>query len=357
MTITDFPQRDASGSTEKPQDRRPIGPGRTGLLSFTGRSSGLMMILIATAALFAVSAALAPQSVAPGALASMLPFAAILAVVAIGQTLVIQQGGIDLSVPGAFSLSVVLVTKLPNGDNSMVLLAILLALLTTAVAGLISGFVVAYLRVAPIVATLGMNAVLVGATWAVSGGASRRTPSGLYGFVSSSFFGVPVTVLFAVGLTVLMAFIIQRTAFGRRFEITGANPLVAAAAGIRPQPYQLSAYIGASVMYSLAGILLAGVVNTPGINQGDAYLLPSVAVVVLGGTSLMGGKGSVIASAVAALFFTQVDRLVLTMGLGYGIQVLIQALALAVGVALHGNVLKERLRGPFKPRAASPASD
>jgi ribose transport system permease protein len=349
VTITDQPQRDAAGGGSKSQDRRPIRAGGAGWLSFTGRSAGLVAILVATIVLFAVSAVLAPQSVAPGALAGMLPFAAILAVVAIGQTLVIQQGGIDLSVPGAFSLSVVLVTKLPNGDNSMVLFAILLALVITAAAGLISGFVVAYLRVAPIVATLGMNALLVGATWAVSGGAARRTPDGLYGFISSSVFGVPVTVLFALGLTALMAFVIQRTVFGRRFETTGANPQVAAAAGIRPQPYQMSAYVVASVMYCLAGILLAGVVNTPGIDQGDAYLLPSVAVVVLGGTSLMGGKGSVVASTVAALFFTQVDRLVLTMGLGYGIQVLIQALALAVGVAFHGKALKEKLLRVVKP--------
>lgn len=356
MTITDQPQRGPADGGTNPQGRQTISAGGTGRFSFAGRSAGLVAILVATIVLFAVSAVLAPQSVAPGALAGMLPFAAILAVVAIGQTFVVQQGGIDLSVPGAFSLSVVLVTKLPDGDSGMVVIAIVLALAITAAAGLISGFVVAYLKVAPIVATLGMNALLIGVTWVVSGGAARRSPEGLYRFISSSVFGIPVTVLFAMVLTALMAFVIQRTAFGRRFETVGANPLVAAAAGIRPQPYQMSAYVVASVMYCLAGILLAGVVNTPGINQGDSYLLPSVAVVVLGGTSLMGGKGNVVASAVAALFFTQVDRLVLTMGLGYGIQVLIQALALAVGVAFHGNVLKEKLRRPTKTQAASSAS-
>lgn len=324
-------------------------------LKVDSRSRGIAAITLATVALFIISALIAPQSVGSGAIAAMLPFAAILAVVAIGQTLVVQQGGIDLSVPGAFSLAVVIVTKLgSDGTTGSVWFAVVVALAACAAAGAVSGFVVAHLKVAPIVATLGMNALLIGATWAVSKGAARRTPTGLSDVIGSSVLGIPVTVLVAVVLTLVVGLIIRRTASGRRFEAVGASPRVAEAAGIRPQGYLLGAYSSAALLYGVAGVLLAGIVNTPGITEGNAYLLPSVAAVVLGGTSLLGGKGSVVASLIAALFFTQVDRLASSMGLAYGVQIIIQALALGLGVGFHSGAWRDKLR--LRRRRVAPAS-
>lgn len=316
-------------------ERSTAGGLRTAL---SGRARGAVAIGIATVVLFLISAVLAPQSVSGGAISAMLPFAAILAVVAIGQTLVVQQGGIDLSVPGVFSLSVVVVTKLASsGTPGAIFLAVAAALLIAAVAGAVSGFVVARLNVAPIVATLGMNALLIGATWAVSEGAARRTPTGLSDVIGSTLLGVPVTVVVAVVLTVVVGVVVRLTPTGRIFEAVGANPRVAVAAGIAPLRYTLGAYSVAAVLYAVAGVLLTGIVNTPGISEGNTYLLPSVAAVVLGGTSLLGGKGSVLASLIAAVFFTQVDRLASTLGLAYGWQILIQALALGLGVAFHSG--------------------
>lgn len=344
-------------------DQSRTGPhqagGRLGS-ALSGRARGAVAIGVATIVLFAVSAIVAPQSVSGGALSAMLPFAAILAVVAIGQTLVIQQGGIDLSVPGVFSLSVVVVTKVASsGTAGAIALALGAAVLIAAGAGALSGIVVARFGVAPIVATLGVNALLIGATWAVSGGASRRTPAGLSDVIGSSFAGVPVTVLVAVVLTVVVGVAVRLTPSGRTFEAVGASPGVATAAGIRPVGYILSAYSGAAVLYAIAGILLTGIVNTPGITEGNTYLLPSVAAVVLGGTSLLGGKGSVLASLIAALFFTQVDRLASTLGLSYGWQVVIQALALGLGVAFHSGLNPgafRRRRTETAPRELVPSA-
>lgn len=212
--------------------------------SFRERMSGsgaIYAIGVATVALFVVSAFIAPQSISSGAVSSMLPFAAILAIVAMGQTLVIQQGGIDLSVPGMVSLAVVLVTRLPEGQNSMVPIAILIAFAVAAITGLMTGFIVAYIGVAPIVATLGMNAVLVGATWALSGGSPRRTPSALHDVVSSSVLGIPFTVIVAVVLTVLLGLLLKQSVIGRRFEAVGSSPLVAAAAGLPTRRIKASA--------------------------------------------------------------------------------------------------------------------
>lgn len=314
-----------SGETSSAQ----IGPGRRQL------PRGLSAIVIATVALFAVSAVVAPESVSGNAILSMIPFAAILAIVALGQTLVVQQGGIDLSVPGAFSLAVVLITKAPADNLASVAVMAVLAVAVMFLAGFVSGAIVAYVRVAPIVVTLGMNALLIGTTWAVSAGAARPSPNSWYQVATAHPLGIPVPVLIAVVLTVVLTVITKMTPWGRRFEAVGANPRMAAAAGIRPTTSIIMAYAAATALYAVGGILLAGLINTPSISEGNSYLLASVAVVVLGGTSLLGGKGSVIATAIAAIFFTQVDRMALTLGLGPGVQTLIQALALALGVLAH----------------------
>lgn len=119
-------------------------------------------IWVATALLFAVSPFLASGSVSHSALLSMLPFAAILAIARIGQTLVIQQRGLDLSVPGMITLTTILITKVPDGDPSLMPKAIGLILVACTVAGLVSGLAITVLAITPLVATLGVNAILQG---------------------------------------------------------------------------------------------------------------------------------------------------------------------------------------------------
>ena len=99
--------------------------------------------------------------------------------------------------------------------------------------------------------------------------------------------------------------------------------------------HRAGAYVWAQLLYCLAAVLHAGIVNQPTSHEGDNYLLPSVAAVVLGGTSLLGGRGNLVATAVAALFLTQLDQAVLALGVTYATRTLVQAGALAVGVALY----------------------
>jgi ribose transport system permease protein len=150
----------------------------------------------------------------------------------------------------------------------------------------------------------------------------------------------------AIVATALVAFVVKKTVAGRRFEGVGASSGGARAAGLIVSRYKTLAYVAAALLYCLAGILLGGVVSTPSAFQGDSYLLPSVAAVVLGGTSLLGGRGSVAASAVAALFLTQLDQVLLTSGASSAVQSLVQAGALVVGIAVYSvpwGRLRERL--------------
>jgi ribose transport system permease protein len=292
-------------------------------------------IWVATAILFAASPLIAPDSLSQAAIFSMLPFAAISALVAVGQTLVVQQRGLDLSVPGAISLAALLVTKFPNQADALVPVAILLTLAIGALVGLVNGLTVALFGVAPFVATLGVNALLLGFVQWYSGGSPTGAAGALNQWALATTGTLPNTVVLTAVLIALAQATLLWTVSGRRFEAVGANPTAATAAGIRVSRYIVSSYVLAGTCYAIAAILLAAFLKTPGVFIGDAYLLPSVAAVVLGGTALTGGVGNVAASAVAALFLTQLGQLVLSIGAPTAVQLLIQSGAIAVGMGLR----------------------
>jgi len=282
---------------------------------------------VATVGLFAISYLFASSSVTKGTLLTMLPFASALAIASLGQTLVVMQGGIDLSVAGGLSLYVVILTKYPAGDNSRLWPAI--------GAGLLNGFLIGRMRLNPIVATLGTNALLFGAVLWYTAGIPTTTTARLARVGGGVWLGIPAPVYFAVAATVLVTAVAKLTPVGRRFEGVGANEVAARTAGLRVTRHQSSAYVWAQVLYCLAAAMHAGIVNQPTAYEGNNYLLPTVAAVVLGGTSLLGGRGNLVATAVAALFLSQLDQFVLALGVSYATRTLVQAGALAVGVALY----------------------
>lgn len=293
-------------------------------------------IWIATALLFAVSPLLASGSVGHSALLSMLPFAAILAIASIGQTLVIQQRGLDLTVPGMITLSTIIVTKYPNGSADKLPAAIGLVVLACVASGALSGFAITWLGVTPLVATLGVNAVLTGVYLDMTNGASTSSATpGLARFALAKSLGIPNTVIIAVCVTALIATVFRISVVGRRFVSVGTSPAAARAAGVRVKTYEFTTYVLASLTYGGAGILVAGYLQTPGIGAGNDYLLPTIAAVVLGGTSLAGGSGSVVATMMGALFLTQLEQVVLGMGAPASVQLIIQGSIIALGMALR----------------------
>jgi ribose transport system permease protein len=319
-------------------------------------SRGLITVVAALVLLVAAGFVFAPSSVSPGAIQSALPFAAVLAIVALGQTLVVMQGGIDLSVAGSVSLVIVIITHEAYGDNSKVLPAALGALVVALAAGAINGFLIGRLGLNAIVATLGMNALLYAIVLTISGGTPRQTTDLLAAIAGGSTLGVPNAVFFAIVATLVVTVVVKRTVVGRRFEAVGANGRAAWATGLNVQRHQGGGYVGAQVFYWLGGLLLAGILNKPTAYQGDPYLLTSVAAVVLGGTSLRGGRGNLVATAIAALFLTQLDQFVLALGVNFAVKTLVQAVAFAIGVALYTidwTALRRRFAGGRAPAAAA----
>ncbi|MGH6989143.1 MAG: ABC transporter permease, partial [Stellaceae bacterium] len=266
-----------------------------------------------------------------------LPYFAMLAVPSIGQHLVIQQRGFDLSVAGIMSFCAVIVTKLPNGstDLGVVLFYVVAALVIGAAAGAFSGAVVTYLDVPPLVTTIGVNAVLIGLTYYVSTGASVQAPPMLVKFFEGRFLYVPSTVWVLAIIAFIGVFVLTRTTIGRRFIAVSVNPEAAHAVGIPLKAYSTVTYALAGLTYAVAAVMLSGYLVSPTVLCGLPYLLATIAAVVVGGNPIGGvTKGSLVATVVGAFFLTYLAQLVTALGFSGAAEYLAEAIIVIGGVAL-----------------------
>lgn len=334
-------------ATSSPQQRPAIGKAPFKMPAY-------FPILVSTIALVVISALISPRTMSPISLSAMLPFAAILAVAAVGQTLVVQQRGIDLSVGGTISLAAVLVAAGPAKHQIPTLLMVVIVLLVCAVVGWVNSLLVTRLMITPLVATLAINAVLVGAVLLYTGGSTAATPDGLSKFVSFKILGAPTLLWLSILLVIVLAVVAGKTVFGRQFVLSGANPAAAITNGIKVERNVVLAYVLAAVCYGVAGIFLAGYLQNVTASAGNSYLMSVIAVVIVGGTPLTGGRGTIIGTAIAALFMSQLIQLVLTLGAPTATQMLIQAIAISVAAilgAVRGG--KSKRKKSAKSKAAA----
>ncbi len=298
------------------------------------RNTDFMWVWGGLAGVFILSFVIAPGTLAYSSLSSMLAFAGVLAITAVGQTLVIQQRGLDLSLPSSMALAALVFAKL-SGTGSPIGLALLAALTTSVTIGVGNGLLITRLFITPLIATLAMDALVLAAVWGYSNGLPVTVPDTLGDLTRTSFFGVPNVAWMALIPVALVAVGISKTVVGRRFTFVGANPHAAASAGLQVRRYIIASYVGSAVCAGLAGILLAGYTGSTTVNLGVTYLLPSIAAVVVGGTLLTGGRGSVVASAAAALFLSQLSQLALSLGAPTSAQLLIQSTCIVLAVGLR----------------------
>jgi ribose transport system permease protein len=260
-------------------------------------------------------------------LLAMLPFAGILAIVAVGQTVVIQQRGLDLSATGMMALAGLVVAKTDYMSGSLSI-ALGATLVVASIGGSLNGFLVTRVNITPLVATLAVNAILVGAVRSISNGIPVPVPEALDTISHARLLGLPNSLVVGILFIAAVSVLIRRSLVGRRFVAVGANPRTARAAGVAVLRYQVGAYIGAAICFAAAGVLFAGFIGSASATAANNFLLPSIAAVVVGGTPFTGGRGSVVASGVAALFLTQLGQLVLALGAPASTQLLVQALAI-----------------------------
>jgi ribose transport system permease protein len=293
-------------------------------------------IWLATVVLFALSAVIASKSLNSASLASTFAFGGILAVASAGQTLIVQQRGMDLSVAGNITLCALVLPIFMTRSGAPFAGGLAAVVVTAAAVGLVNGLLVTKFAITPLIATLAVNSLLLGATLSYTHGIpSASAPEGLQSFATGKLLGISSPLWVAAGAVIVLSLVMTRTVIGRRFVAVGANPAASRAAGVPVDRYVIGAYVVGSLCFAMAAVLLIGYLGSATVRIGQDYLFPTIAAVVVGGTSFAGGRGNMVSSAVAALFLTQLVQLLLTLGAPSSSQYLAQAGAIAVAAALR----------------------
>ena len=300
-------------------------------------------IWIAMAVLLLVCKIVAPSTLSSTSWSSILPFGSVVAIVALGQMLVIMMGGIDLSMAASISLLANVLVGVSKGSNDKLAEAIVIVFVVATVIGLVNGLLVAMLDLNPLIVTLSTSLILLGITAEYRVGIANSTtvPDNLSNFVLAKVIGASKTFWFVVALTLVVGVMLRSTTVGRRFQAVGANRRAAWMAGIRVRLYVVGAYIGAAFAAALAAIFIGGIVVSPGVNPGVNYLLGPVAAVVLGGAALSGGLASPSSTWLAAFFVTLLNQMLKVLGLTNASQYVVFGAAIVVGMLISGDRIAE----------------
>ena len=301
---------------------------------------------LVAAALFVVGEIITPGFASYDSIMNTLRVAAFLGVIAAGQTIVILAGGegIDLSVGKIATFSTIVVAQVSQGQDERLGMAILLALLYCGLIGLVNGVGVAYLRIPPLVMTLGMVGVVMGIIRVYSGGQPEgRAPGMLADIVNArTVVGIRGSVWIWLVVAAGVIWLLRRSTFGRRVYALGANREASYLAGINVQRTLVAVYVASGLFAGAAGIMLIGYTGAASISLADHYQLISIAAVVIGGTTLAGGVGGYSGTAIGAIVLTTLTSLLIALNIGAAGRQVVNGLILIVLLSLYGR--QRRLR-------------
>ncbi|MDO4922038.1 MAG: ribose ABC transporter permease [Phascolarctobacterium sp.] len=259
--------------------------------------------VIGLVALFAVISCLNSSFIDPSNLKNLLRQVSINALISFGMTFVILTGGIDLSVGSILALSSVLMGSFIKGGMDPVL-GIVLACVIGAVLGSVNGLVITYGKVAPFIATLATMTIFRGLTLVYTNGnpISSLTDSEVFHeFGQGYLMGLPVPAIMMLLMFAVSYFILHKTTLGRKTYAVGGNEKVSFIAGIKIDRIKIFAYTITGMLCGMAGAILTSRLNSAQPTAGTGYELDAIAAVVLGGTSLSGGKGRIAGTIIGAL--------------------------------------------------------
>lgn len=302
-------------------------------------------IWIALGILLFIDAIFLPRSLQKSTLLAISPFAAFLAIAAIGQAIVIMVRGIDLSVPATISLSCAVLIGFSAGSDAYLFGAVGAAILAAVLVGAVNGILIAFLRLNALIVTLAVGAIVTGITiwYRQSMGAESPVPPSLAEFGNDRLLGIPTSIAIAFVVTCLAGIFLTKTVAGRQFEAVGTNPEAALVLGIRVRTYQAGAYVVAGLMYGVAALLLAAFIRNPTLDAGAPYFMAPIAAAVLGGVAMSGGIGNMLSVTVASIFLIQLDQTLKMIGLPTSWQLVIQGGAIGAGMYL--SELRSSVRG------------
>jgi ribose transport system permease protein len=292
-----------------------------------------VLLILAVGSGYTLSTSGTMPLLSPGYLLQQLQIGAFLGICAAGLMLVILIGHIDLSIPWTLTSAAMVATAV--GGN----MAIPAALLVGICVGLINGLGVAWLRIPSMIFTLALDTVLKGLMVAQTGGFAPRdaaTPVMLY-LAKGKLLGIPVALFVWVAVSMLIWFILARTMFGRALYAVGTREKAAYLSGIRTRAVIVGAFVTSSLCAAVAGVLLTGYSAKAYQGMGNAYLLPAIASVVLGGTHILGGRGRYVGTLVGVILIVLLNSVLSIMQMPEALRQIIYGVVIIGMLLVYGR--------------------
>jgi len=316
------------------------------MMRFLRSPSPVLLAYGAALLLFVLVSLYSPGFAQPSNIATLVTLASFIGIVAIGQTVVIVGGGIDLSVPWILNSSAILVTALAQGQNWPLIWIVPLILLLGCTIGVINGIGVALLRVPPIVMTMSVNVIAQGLLLIVTRGfpPPLAPPALTFAAAGRILQYVPVIFLVWVALAAIVVFVERRTSFSRHLYALGSSRAVATLSGVPVTRTIITTYAISGLTAALAGILLTGYSRQAYLGMGDPYLFTSIAAVAIGGASILGGGGSYLGTIAGALVLTILNGVLPIFRLEAGALRIIYGVVILLAVLMAAPSLREMFR-------------
>jgi ribose transport system permease protein len=276
---------------------------------------------------------------AGGMLTAALSLSVFTVIVGVGQMFVITlgPGNVDLSLPANIGLASAVAMKVMGGDDRMVAVGLFAALVSGLCVGVANYFLIWALRIPPIIATLSASFVIQSIDISYGRGLQIKPPPGFADFTNIQIMGVPLIALFTVAFTICASTALHRTIYGRSVLAIGQNIRAARLAGLKVEPTRFLTYSICGSLGGLDGALLAGYFRGANVDIGNEYLLASIAVVVIGGTSVAGGKANIPGVWGGALFLVLLLTMLNTFGVSAGVRLLLTGLIIVAVITAAGG--------------------
>ena len=277
-------------------------------------------------------------------ISAALSFATFTVIVGIGQMFVITTGpgNVDLSIPSTIALSGAVAMKIMDGSNTMLAVGFVVSMGCGLAVGLFNYILIRVLRIPPIIATLSSSFLILSTAIAYGRGLKIKPPPHLADFATQQVMGVPVLAVVFILFAALMSVVLNRTVYGRSVLAIGQNMRAAWLAGINVERIRFYTYVLSAVLAALCGFLLSGFSGGASLNMGQEYLLGSIAVVVIGGTSVAGGKANVPGIWGAAMFMFLLVTMLNTFGASAGIRLIMTGLIIVAVITIAGGDKPQR---------------
>jgi ribose transport system permease protein len=277
-------------------------------------------------------------------LTSALAFGTFTVIVGLGQMLVITTGpgNVDLSIPATMTLSGVISMKVMDTESARILLGVAAALGASFIVGVVNYVLIRLLRIPPIIATLSSSFLVLSTAISYGRGLRIKPPPPLADFATVRLGGLPLVTIAILILSLLIALVLKRTVYGRTVAAIGQNERAAWLAGLDVRRTRFITYVMSALLAGVCGILQSGFSGGAALNMGDDFLLASIAVVVIGGTSVAGGRGNVPGIWGAALFMFLLVTMLNIVGASPGIRLVMTGLIIIAVITAAGGETQTR---------------